>query len=182
MISVSDKLALADFAHCLVSSGIEIYSTGGTGRYLESQGIAVHEVSAYTGFPEMMDGRLKTLHPKIFGADNARAASPFFDMGNPSITVAWELAVPGMPMRTDGKVSDVAVTDCSPIIMARAIDGSIPNRNGRISARPAVPPRPGRIPTARPRNTPPASDATCNGLSSVESADRIVSRMMRLFG
>lgn len=67
LISVSDKQGLAEFARGLVDAGVEIYSTGGTRRHLESQGIQVHDVSAYTGFPEMMDGRLKTLHPKIFG-------------------------------------------------------------------------------------------------------------------
>jgi phosphoribosylaminoimidazolecarboxamide formyltransferase/IMP cyclohydrolase len=67
LISVSDKLGLADFARGLASAGVEIYSTGGTRKHLESQGLKVHDVSTYTGFPEMMDGRLKTLHPKIFG-------------------------------------------------------------------------------------------------------------------
>jgi phosphoribosylaminoimidazolecarboxamide formyltransferase/IMP cyclohydrolase len=67
LISVSDKTGLAEFAKSLATSGIEIFSTGGTRKFLESHGIAVRDVSAYTGFPEMMDGRLKTLHPKIFG-------------------------------------------------------------------------------------------------------------------
>ena len=67
LISVSDKLGLADFARGLAQAGVEIYSTGGTRRHLEESGVTVHDVSEYTGFPEMMDGRLKTLHPKIFG-------------------------------------------------------------------------------------------------------------------
>lgn len=67
LISVSNKLGLADFARGLEAANIEIYSTGGTGRFLVDQGIAVRDVSEYTGFPEMMDGRLKTLHPKVFG-------------------------------------------------------------------------------------------------------------------
>lgn len=67
LISVSDKFGLVDFARALASAGVEIYSTGGTARCLQEEGIAVQEVSAYTGFPEMMDGRLKTLHPKVFG-------------------------------------------------------------------------------------------------------------------
>ena len=67
IISVSDKLGLADFARGLADAGVEIYSTGGTRRHLESDGIAVRDVADYTGFPEMMDGRLKTLHPKVFG-------------------------------------------------------------------------------------------------------------------
>jgi len=67
LISVSDKTGLAEFAQGLERAGIEIYSTGGTGRHLQQAGLTVREVSDYTGFPEMMDGRLKTLHPKVFG-------------------------------------------------------------------------------------------------------------------
>jgi len=67
LISVSDKLGLADFARGLAAAGIEIFSTGGTRRHLESEGIAVRDVADYTGFPEILDGRVKTLHPKIYG-------------------------------------------------------------------------------------------------------------------
>ncbi len=67
LISVSDKTGLAEFAQGLAALGVEIYSTGGTRKFLEDVGLKVQDVSAYTGFPEMMDGRLKTLHPKIFG-------------------------------------------------------------------------------------------------------------------
>ncbi len=67
IISVSDKFGLADFAHGLTDAGVEIFSTGGTRRYLESYGLPIRDISAYTGFPEMMHGRLKTLHPKVFG-------------------------------------------------------------------------------------------------------------------
>ena len=67
LISVSDKMGLADFARGLADLGIEVLSTGGTRRHLEEHGLKIQDVSAYTGFPEMMDGRLKTLHPKIFG-------------------------------------------------------------------------------------------------------------------
>ena len=66
LISVSNKLGIVDFARGLQSAGIEIYSTGGTRRHLEASGIEVIDVSSYTQFPEMMDGRVKTLHPKIF--------------------------------------------------------------------------------------------------------------------
>lgn len=76
LISVSNKLGLADFAHGLSASGVSIYSTGGTRRYLEEQGIEVHDVSAYTGFPEMMDGRVKTLHPKVFAGILCRHDRP----------------------------------------------------------------------------------------------------------
>lgn len=67
IISVSDKTDLAPLARGLVEAGIEIYSTGGTRKFLEAEGMRVTDVASYTGFPEMMDGRLKTLHPKIFG-------------------------------------------------------------------------------------------------------------------
>ena len=67
LISVSNKLGLVDFARGLVSAGVEIYSTGGTRRHLESDQIAAREIADYTGFPEMLGGRLKTLHPKVFG-------------------------------------------------------------------------------------------------------------------
>jgi phosphoribosylaminoimidazolecarboxamide formyltransferase/IMP cyclohydrolase len=67
LISVSDKTGLAAFARDLAAKGVEILSTGGTARLLTEQGIPVTEVSDYTGFPEMMDGRVKTLHPRIHG-------------------------------------------------------------------------------------------------------------------
>ena len=67
LISVSDKVGLIDFARGLSAAGVEIYSTGGTRTHLEKEGIPVIDVADYTGFPEMMDGRLKTLHPKIHG-------------------------------------------------------------------------------------------------------------------
>src|SRR5262245_2161627 len=67
IISVSDKSGLAELARELVAHGVEIYSTGGTRKYLSEQGVASREVAEYTAFPEMMHGRVKTLHPKIFG-------------------------------------------------------------------------------------------------------------------
>ena len=67
LISVTDKKGIVDFAKELQTFGVEILSTGGTAAQLRENGIAVTDVSDYTGFPEMMDGRLKTLHPKIHG-------------------------------------------------------------------------------------------------------------------
>ncbi len=72
LISVSDKNGIAEFAQALHARGIEILSTGGTAALLAGEGIPVIEVSDYTGFPEMMDGRVKTLHPKIHGGILAR--------------------------------------------------------------------------------------------------------------
>jgi phosphoribosylaminoimidazolecarboxamide formyltransferase/IMP cyclohydrolase len=73
---VSDKFGLAGFAKGLAEAGVEIYSTGGTRRHLESEGIDVRDVSDYTGFPEMMDGRLKTLHPMVHGGILGRHDNP----------------------------------------------------------------------------------------------------------
>ncbi|WIO74081.1 bifunctional phosphoribosylaminoimidazolecarboxamide formyltransferase/IMP cyclohydrolase [Porticoccaceae bacterium LTM1] len=67
LISVSDKTGIVEFAQALSAQGVEILSTGGTFRLLTENGVAAIEVSDYTGFPEMMDGRVKTLHPKVHG-------------------------------------------------------------------------------------------------------------------
>jgi phosphoribosylaminoimidazolecarboxamide formyltransferase/IMP cyclohydrolase len=67
LISVSDKTGLAAFAKELSAMGVEIISTGGTAKLLQKEKIKVTEISEYTGFPEMMDGRVKTLHPKVHG-------------------------------------------------------------------------------------------------------------------
>jgi phosphoribosylaminoimidazolecarboxamide formyltransferase/IMP cyclohydrolase len=76
LISVSDKQGVVEFARELSAMGVEILSTGGTAKALRSEGVAVTEVSAYTGFPEMMDGRVKTLHPKIHGGLLSRRSNP----------------------------------------------------------------------------------------------------------
>jgi phosphoribosylaminoimidazolecarboxamide formyltransferase/IMP cyclohydrolase len=67
LVSVSDKSGLAELAGELVAVGAEIYSTGGTRNFLDEQGFRSHDVAEYTAFPEMMHGRVKTLHPKVFG-------------------------------------------------------------------------------------------------------------------
>ena len=72
LISVSDKSGVVDFARALQAMDVEILSTGGTYRALAEAGVAAVEVSAVTGFPEIMDGRVKTLHPKIHGGILAR--------------------------------------------------------------------------------------------------------------
>ena len=74
LISVSDKTGIVAFAEALASHQIELLSTGGTHKLLRDAGLNVREVSDYTGFPEMMDGRLKTLHPKIHGGILGRRA------------------------------------------------------------------------------------------------------------
>ncbi len=72
LLSVSDKTNLADFARGLVARGYELVSTGGTARALAEAGLTVTLVSKVTGFPEMMDGRVKTLHPGVHGGILAR--------------------------------------------------------------------------------------------------------------
>ena len=68
LLSVSDKTGIVELGRALADAGVQILSTGGTHRALADAGLPVNEVSAYTGFPEMMDGRVKTLHPKVHGA------------------------------------------------------------------------------------------------------------------
>src|SRR6184192_3855421 len=65
LLSVSDKRGIVDFARGLADLGVEIVSTGGTARELEDAGVAVRSVEDFTGFPEIMGGRVKTLHPKL---------------------------------------------------------------------------------------------------------------------
>ena len=67
LISVSNKEGIIDFAKSLKDMGVEILSTGGTSKLLTDAGVEVISVSEYTGFPEILDGRVKTLHPKIMG-------------------------------------------------------------------------------------------------------------------
>jgi phosphoribosylaminoimidazolecarboxamide formyltransferase/IMP cyclohydrolase len=67
LLSVSDKSGLVPLAQVLVEAGVELISTGGTAKALRDQGLPVMDLSAYTGFPEMLDGRVKTLHPKVHG-------------------------------------------------------------------------------------------------------------------
>src|SRR5688572_6829499 len=67
LLSVSDKSRLVEFARALAGLGIELVSTGGTAKAIADAGLKVRDVSELTGFPEMMDGRVKTLHPKVHG-------------------------------------------------------------------------------------------------------------------
>jgi phosphoribosylaminoimidazolecarboxamide formyltransferase/IMP cyclohydrolase len=72
LVSVSDKTGVVELARALAGLGVQILSTGGTAKLLEKEGVRVTEVSVHTGFPEMLDGRVKTLHPKIHGGILAR--------------------------------------------------------------------------------------------------------------
>lgn len=76
IISVSDKSGVISFAKALAQMGVEILSTGGTAKLLREQGLSVKEISDYTGFPEIMDGRVKTLHPKVHGGLLGQRSKP----------------------------------------------------------------------------------------------------------
>src|SRR5690606_32039690 len=73
LLSVSDKTGLIELGRALAAAGVELLSTGGTARALREAGLAVTDVSQATGFPEMMDGRVKTLHPVVHGGLLGRA-------------------------------------------------------------------------------------------------------------
>jgi phosphoribosylaminoimidazolecarboxamide formyltransferase / IMP cyclohydrolase len=90
LLSVSDKTGLTEFARALAGHGIELVSTGGTAKAITAAGLKVRDVSELTGFPEMMDGRVKTLHPKVHGGllairDNAEHAEAMKHHGIPPI-------------------------------------------------------------------------------------------------
>src|SRR5690242_4114152 len=76
LLSVSDKTGIVELAKALLTQGVEILSTGGTAQLLKLNGVVVTEVQDYTGFPEMMEGRVKTLHPKVHGGILARRDKP----------------------------------------------------------------------------------------------------------
>jgi phosphoribosylaminoimidazolecarboxamide formyltransferase/IMP cyclohydrolase len=76
LLSVSDKTGLLELARALAARGAELLSTGGTAKTLRDAGLAVRDVADVTGFPEMMDGRVKTLHPKVHGGLLGRAGIP----------------------------------------------------------------------------------------------------------
>src|SRR5882757_9592776 len=76
ILSVTDKSGLVEFARKLAAAGIELVSTGGTAKLLRDSGIAVKDISDLTGFPEMLDGRVKTLHPKVHGGILHRRSEP----------------------------------------------------------------------------------------------------------
>lgn len=114
LISVSDKTGIVEFAQQLNALNIEILSTGGTYKLLKDSGISVTEVSAHTGFPEMMDGRVKTLHPKIHGGILARRGTDEAVMADNNITPIDLVVVNLYPFE-----NTVARPDCS---LAEAIE------------------------------------------------------------
>jgi phosphoribosylaminoimidazolecarboxamide formyltransferase/IMP cyclohydrolase len=108
LISVSDKTGIVEFARGLREQNVELLSTGGTFRILEENGIDVTEISAYTGFPEMMDGRVKTLHPKVHGGILARRGTDEAVMAEHGIEAIDMVVVNLYPFE-----QTVAKPDCS---------------------------------------------------------------------
>ena len=114
LLSVSDKTGIVDFARALAEQGVELLSTGGTAKLLADNGLSVIEVADYTGFPEMMDGRLKTLHPKIHGGLLGRRGKDDAAMAEHSIPPIDLLVVNLYPFE-----ATVAKPDCT---LAHAIE------------------------------------------------------------
>lgn len=108
LISVSDKTGIVEFAKALNERGVEILSTGGTFRLLKDNGIPAVEVSDYTGFPEMMDGRVKTLHPKVHGGILGRRGQDDAVMGEHGIDAIDMVVVNLYPFE-----QTVAKPDCT---------------------------------------------------------------------
>ena len=108
LLSVSDKTGIAEFAHALLDLGFEIVSTGGTRRALLEAGVAATEVATVTGFPEIMDGRVKTLHPMIHGGILARRDIDAEAMAHHEIAAIDVVAVNLYPFQ-----ETVAKPDCT---------------------------------------------------------------------
>src|SRR6187549_4103498 len=108
LISVSDKTGLIEFARGLSSHGVELVSTGGTAKAIKDAGLAVRDVSELTGFPEIMDGRVKTLHPRIHGGLLGRAGTDDAVMAEHGIVPIDLLVVNLYPF-----AATVAKPDCS---------------------------------------------------------------------
>lgn len=108
LISVSDKTGIVEFARELAAQGVDILSTGGTCKLLADNGIKVTEVSDHTGHPEIMDGRVKTLHPKIHGGILARRGQDEGVMSDNDIDAIDMVVVNLYPF-----AQTVAKADCS---------------------------------------------------------------------
>ena len=112
LLSVSDKTGLVQFATTLAARGVELISTGGTAKAIAAAGLRVKDVSDLTGFPEMMDGRVKTLHPKVHGG---------------------LLAIRGNKEHADAmKAHDIAQIDLLGQVLAQPIRQRIGRRNAEL--------------------------------------------------
>jgi phosphoribosylaminoimidazolecarboxamide formyltransferase/IMP cyclohydrolase len=113
LMSVSDKSGVVELARVLADLNVEILSTGGTARTLRQNGIEIMDVSDYTGFPEMLDGRVKTLHPKIHGGILGRRENPHHveTMGKHGITPIDMVVVNLYPFEDTVAKSDCTLED-----------------------------------------------------------------------
>jgi phosphoribosylaminoimidazolecarboxamide formyltransferase/IMP cyclohydrolase len=111
LISVSDKNGVVDFARTLAELGVELLSTGGTAKLLRDSGLKVKDVSEHTGFPEMMDGRVKTLHPKVHGGLLGRRGIDDQVMAEHGIAPIDLLAVNLYPFEATVAKSDVTFSE-----------------------------------------------------------------------
>ena len=113
LLSVSDKTGIVDFAEGLVRAGYQIISSGGTHAVLQAEGIPVMRVSDYTGSPEILDGRVKTLHPKIHGGILAQRGNPSHDLdrGANDIGLIDIVAVNLYPFKETVAKPDVTLAD-----------------------------------------------------------------------
>src|SRR5436190_8164122 len=114
LISLSDKSGLDELAAGLARYGVEIVSTGGTAAILRQKGAAVRDISDLTGFPEMMDGRVKTLHPKVHGAllgvrDNPEHAAAMEEHGIAAIDLVVVNLYPFLQTLTSGADRDTII-------------------------------------------------------------------------
>ena len=114
LISVTDKAGVADFARTLHELGVEIVSTGGTATAIRNTGVAVRDVSELTGFPEMLDGRVKTIHPRVAGGvlairSNAEHMTALreHDIATIDMVVVNLYAFEKVAARKDAKVEDL---------------------------------------------------------------------------
>ena len=112
LLSVSDKTGIAELADFLAARGVEILSTGGTARLLRERGVETVDVSSYTGFPEMMGGRLKTLHPKIYGGLLDRGEQDRADMNEHAIEKIDLLVVNLYPFEKTISLDGATVEQC----------------------------------------------------------------------
>ena len=113
LLSVSNKSGIVDFAEGLVRAGYEIISSGGTHAVLQAEGIPVMKVSEYTGSPEILNGRVKTLHPKIHGGILAQRGNPSHDLdrGANDIGLIDIVAVNLYPFKETVAKPDVTLAD-----------------------------------------------------------------------
>jgi phosphoribosylaminoimidazolecarboxamide formyltransferase/IMP cyclohydrolase len=167
LLSVSDKQGLTDFARALERRGVELLSTGGTAQALRNAGIAVREVADYTGFPEIMGGRVKTLHPRVHGGLLGRRGTDEAVMAEHGIgrsTCWWSICIPSRP--------PIARPDCT---YAEAIENIDVGGPAMLRARPRI------MPTSPWSSTRPITPRCCaeleaSGDTSIDTRSRLAAK------